>query len=269
MNKMTAANYQDSHPLDLATVISAEENGRPLHYRELNQVIRNAISQGKRRIILESVMGQRYIASGSKVKDLYIEVKGTPGNNLGAFLDGPTIEVFGNAQDMTGNTMNSGRIIIHGNAWDVTGLAARGGRILVLGSSGYRVGIHMKAFENAKPSIIIGGRAGDYLGEYMAGGSILILGRGVDEGKSPIGSNVGAGIHGGKIFIFGQVSKHQLGPGATLGNVGKEDVEEITDLINDFESCFGVRVSKDWDKYAKVTPLSSRPFRGHFDSTSI
>ncbi len=267
---MVMVDYQKSNQsLNSETVISAEENGRPLHYRELNHEIRKAISEGKRRIVLEAVMGQRYIGSASKVDGLYIEIKGTPGNNLGAFLDGPTIEVFGNAQDMTGNTMNSGRIIIHGNAWDVTGLAARGGRILVLGSSGYRVGIHMKAFENAKPSIVIGGKAGDYLGEYMAGGSILVLGRGVEEGRSAVGSNVGAGIHGGKIFVFGPVSKYQLGPGATLGEVTEEDIEELSDLVTDFERSFGVKASRDWNKYSKVTPLSSRPFRGHFDPTSI
>ena len=117
-----------------AIVINAsgkDQYGRPLDYRTLNTEIRKAMSDGIHQIILEGVMGQRYIASAACRSDLYIGIKGTPGNNLGAFLDGPTIEVFGNAQDMTGNTMNSGRIVIHGNAWDVTGLAARGGRIII------------------------------------------------------------------------------------------------------------------------------------------
>ena len=177
---------------DMETIIDAsgrDQWGRPIDYRTLNVEIRQGHGgEGITRIVIEGVMGQRYIASAATNKELYIGIKGTPGNNLGAFLNGPTIEVFGNAQDMTGNTMSSGRIVVHGNAWDVTGLAARGGRILVKGSSGYRVGIHMKAFGNQKPTVIIGGRAGDYLGEYMAGGTILVLGNGVPAGESPVGT---------------------------------------------------------------------------------
>ena len=50
-----------------------------------------------------------------------IEIYGTPGNDLGAFMSGPTVIVHGNAQDGCGNTMNEGQIIIHGHAGDVTG----------------------------------------------------------------------------------------------------------------------------------------------------
>ena len=148
----------------------------PIHYKTLNCAIRKAINADCRTVIVEGVMGQRYIGATATGSDLLIVVHGTPGNGLGAFLNGPTIEVLGNAQDMTGNTMNSGKIIVHGNAWDVTGLSARGGTIMIKGSSGYRVGIHMKEFSQMRPSLVIGGTVKDYLGEYMAGGTILVLG---------------------------------------------------------------------------------------------
>jgi glutamate synthase domain-containing protein 2 len=90
--------------------------GRPLDQRALNSAVREAIANGATRIIIEGVMGQRYLVSATRAKDLYVAIRGTPGNDLGAFLDGPTVEVFGNAQDMTGNTMCSGRIVVHGNA---------------------------------------------------------------------------------------------------------------------------------------------------------
>jgi glutamate synthase domain-containing protein 3 len=55
----------------------------------------------------------------------------------------------------------------------------------------------MKEYGDEKPTIIIGGSTGDYLGEYMAGGNILVLGRGMGEDRSPVGSFIGTGIHGG------------------------------------------------------------------------
>jgi glutamate synthase domain-containing protein 3 len=243
--------------------------GRPIDQRMLNIEVRKAISEGAERIMLEGVMGQRYIASAATSKGLYIGIRGTPGNDLGAFMDGPTLEVFGNAQDMTGNTMSSGRIVIHGNAWDVTGLAARGGRILVKGSSGYRVGIHMKAFGHSCPSVIIGGRTGDYLGEYMAGGTVLVLGNGVPEDESPVGTFVGAGMHGGAIYVRGMVSPYQLGTGAKLCPLEDEDKKVIEEMLLDYESSFGVTAKRDWENYSKIVPLSSRPFRGRFDPTMV
>jgi glutamate synthase domain-containing protein 3 len=217
---------------------------------------------------MNGVMGQRYIAA-SATGDIRIEIHGTPGNDLGAFLDGPTIEVFGNAQDQTGNTMNAGRIVVHGNAWDVTGLAARGGTILIKRDTGYRVGIHMKEYCGVKPTLVIGGRAKDYLGEYMAGGVIVVLGQGCEDGSSPVGLNIGAGIHGGVMFIHGLIEEHQLGAGATLGRLTAEDRERLGPILEDFEASFASEVSRDWEQWVKVHPASSRPFSGHYDPTCV
>lgn len=268
-------------PFDPATAIERKEDrvvihadrrdaeGRLVHYRVLNELVRQLMMQGQRHIVMEGVMGHRYIASTANRKDLYIEIHGTPGNNLGAFLDGPTIEVFGNAQDMTGNTMNSGKIIVHGNAWDVTGLAARGGTFLIRGNTGYRVGIHMKEYGGTKPAMVIGGSAKDYLGEYMAGGTIVVLNLNGKDESSPVGMHLGAGIHGGRIFIRGQVGRHQLGPGAVVDHVSDDDVPELEPLVSDFERAFKVRVPRDWERWARVSPASSRPFSGHYDPTSV
>jgi len=240
---------------------------RPMHYTTLNCVMRKAMRLGCSRIELRGVMGQRYLASTASAPGLYIAVHGTPGNDLGAFLNGPTIEVFGNAQDMTGNTMNSGRIVVHGNAWDVTGLAARGGSILVKGDTGYRVGIHMKEFGDTRPTLVVGGTAKDYLGEYMAGGTIMVLG--MDNGRSPVGRNVGAGMHGGRIFVRGEVSPEQLGPGASIVPVSETDIEEMTRLLDDFQRSFQIPVPRDFGEFVKIAPSSSRPFSGYYDKTNV
>jgi glutamate synthase domain-containing protein 3 len=169
---------------------------------------------------------------------------------------------------MTGNTMNSGKIIIHGNAWDVTGLSARGGTIMIKGSSGYRVGIHMKEFGQMRPALVIGETVKDYLGEYMAGGTILVLGARSDV-ESPVGNNIGAGMHGGRIYVRGKVDSGQLGPGAMISSLTDEDKVELTSLIEEFEGHFGEMIGRDYSNFVKINPSSSRPFSGYYDKTNI
>src|SRR4030042_7099046 len=145
-----------------------------LTHKELNVKMRDAVSNGMNRIELHNVYGQRYIGTDLN-KQIEIEIFGVPGNDLGAFMDGPTIIVRGNAQDGFGNTMNSGEIIVHGHSGDIMGLSARGGKIFVRADVGYRAGIHMKEYKDKKPVVVIGGTAQDFLGEYMAGGVFLLL----------------------------------------------------------------------------------------------
>jgi glutamate synthase domain-containing protein 3 len=242
--------------------------GHSLDYHVLNQMIKDEISSGKRLIRVEGVLGQRYIGSTASREDLRIEIYGTPGNNLGALLNGSTIEVYGNGQDLTGNTMNSGRIVIHGSVGDVTGLAARGGSILIKDSAGYRTGIHMKEFKESMPSLVIGGRAGDYLGEYMAGGTILVLGVDITD-RPVIGQHIGAGMHGGRMFIRGEVRGSQMAPGATLRSINLSDRREIERLIIMYEETFGMDIEREWRSFSKIVPQSSRPFGGYYDKTMI
>ena len=72
-----------------------------LHFQPLNEAVRSA---GSSPVVIEQCVGQRYIGSGLSEKT--IEINGTPGNALGAYLDGAEIVVHGNAQDATGDTMN-------------------------------------------------------------------------------------------------------------------------------------------------------------------
>ena len=96
------------------------------------------------------VEGHRYIGAGME-KGCEIKVHGTPGNDLGCYMDGASVEVFGNGQDAVGNTMNCGRIVIHGHAGDALGYAMRGGEIYVQENVGYRCGIHMPARASVTP----------------------------------------------------------------------------------------------------------------------
>ena len=194
----------------MAKTVTLDASG--IYYRQLNEQIREAVAAGATNIILKNVNGQRYIA-GAMTGDLTFEVQGVPGQDMCSFMRGPKVRVKANAQDGVGNTMDDGTIIIEGLAGDVVGYAMRGGKIFIKGDVGYRVGIHMKAYMEKLPTIVIGGKAGDFLGEYMAGGVVIILGLTLASGESHFCNHVGTGMHGGVIFLRGELPEHQIGEG--------------------------------------------------------
>ena len=119
-----------------------------LQFKELNAKLREAVAGGAERIELKNVYGQRYIGTDLD-KAVRLDIYGTPGNDLGSFMDGPTVVVHGNAQDGCGNTMNQGEIVVEGHAGDIVGMSARGGKIFVRDNVGYRAAIHMKEYKAA------------------------------------------------------------------------------------------------------------------------
>ncbi len=88
---------------------------KDLYYRNLNRRIRVAFLKGHREIVLKNVLGQRYIGGGLNHRGR-IFIEGTPGQDMGAFMNGPEIIVMGNAQDGVANTMNAGKIVVRGKA---------------------------------------------------------------------------------------------------------------------------------------------------------
>ena len=90
-------------------------DAKGIYYRDLNARLREAVEGGVEKIELGNVYGQRYIGTDLN-RPVEIEIHGTPGNDLGAFMNGPRVIVQGNAQDGCGNTMNEGEIIVHGHA---------------------------------------------------------------------------------------------------------------------------------------------------------
>ena len=230
-----------------------------MYYKDLNALLRQAISSnGIEKIEIQNVCGQRYIGTNLDTT-AQIDIYGTPGNDLGAFMNGPNLVVHGNAQDGCGNTMNDGQIIIHGHAGDVTGNSMRGGKIFVRDYVGYRVGIHMKQYQKKIPQIIIGQSAGDFLAEYMAGGIMLILGLNLKNGEKCKARFVGTGMHGGVIYERGEILEPVNGT-KTL-NAGKRDLKTIEALINEYCSHFGADPKEIMNsKFKKILPVSKRPY---------
>ncbi|MDH7554702.1 MAG: FAD-dependent oxidoreductase [Spirochaetota bacterium] len=240
-------------------VLTATLNAKGVYYKMLNRQIRELVAKGETTVILENVLGQRYIGGGLNA-DVTITINGTPGQDLGAFMNGPVIIVHGNAQDGIGNTMNAGTIVVHGKAGEIPGHSMRGGQILIRDDVEYRAGIHMKEYETQIPLLVIGGTAKDYCGEYMAGGRVVVLNR-FDE-KDPVGNDIGTGIHGGAIYIRGNVDKRRLGVGAILADMDNEDIAFLQNVLQTFKATFPyVELSHiTLNDFKKITKKGHRPF---------
>ncbi len=237
-------------------------NARQLHYRELNNMIKGAAAEGAEEIVVDNVYGQRYIGSGIR-RAVNITVHGVPGNDLGAFMDGPRITVDRNAQDGVGNTMNSGVIVVHGRAGDIVAMGMRGGRIFIREGVGYRAAIHMKEYRKFRPVLVIGGETQDFLGEYMAGGLVIVLGLGKKGKASFAARHIGTGMHGGLIFMRGMVEEHQLGKEAAAVQASDEDKELIRPFVEEYAGYFGGDPREIMRSgFLKLFAKSHRPFGG-------
>lgn len=226
-----------------------------LDFRQLNAAIRDCTGDAA----VTGCSGQRFIGAGLERGKLILS--GTPGNALGAYLNGASIEVCGNAQDAVGDTMNAGRIVVRGSIGDAAGYAMRGGELYVQGDAGYRAGIHMKAYGDKLPVMVIGGKAGSFLGEYQAGGVIVVLG--LTESARPIVSNFPCtGMHGGKLFLRSDCKNILLPKQVIARPASHKDLDGIWTYLHTFCELFG----GDCDElvqqpFTLITPNSSNPYK--------
>ncbi len=230
-------------------------DARNMDYAALNEAIRQADEE----IEVVNCLGQRFIGTGSRNKN--ITIHGITGNALGAYLNGAEITVYGNAQDATGDTMNEGKIVIHGNIGDAAGYAMRGGRIFVKGNAGYRAGIHMKQYKDKVPVLVIGGRTGSFLGEYQAGGVIVVLGLHTD-GKKIVHNFPCTGMHGGKLFLRGKCDDIEFPSQVTAKPAGSADLAEIQEYVAEFCKEFDCSSQEIMNSpFTVVTPDSKNPYK--------
>ena len=234
-----------------------------LHYTPLNQQIRAAVASGTKEIVIDNVLGQRFIGDGLKGADVSITINGVPGGDLAMFMSGPTIIVHGNADHAPGNTMDQGTVIIHGSAGDAVAHSMRGGRVYVRDNIGYRGGIHMKQYQDKRPILVVGGSARAFLGEYMAGGLLIVLG--MKDLPAVAERGIGSGIHGGEILIRGTVDEKYLGVGAKAAPATAEQKASIRPVIEDFARSFGIDPAPLLNaEYTRIAPASARPFASKY-----
>lgn len=226
-----------------------------LDFRAVNDAVREAGSECE----LTGCCGQRFIAAGMAEK--HVVIRGTPGNALGAYLNGAQITVYGNAQDAAGDTMNAGRIVVHGNIGDAAGYAMRGGQIFVKGNAGYRAGIHMKAYQDKVPQLVIGGTAGSFLGEYQAGGVIVVLGLGAGD-KKIVSNFPCTGMHGGKMFLRSSCEGVRFPPQVTANPVTDEQMEELKPILEEYCALFDCDLAEVLNApFTVITPDTANPYR--------
>jgi len=245
---------QAAHPDDLIL------DARGLAYRALNEQLDAVVTAGATAVRLVNVHGQRYIGTNLQ-RRVRIDIEGVPGNDLGAFMDGPEITCSGDAQDGCGNTMNSGRLVINGSAGDILGHSMRGGQLYVRRNVGYRVGIHMKEYGDTRPVIVIGGTAQHFVGEYMAGGMLILLGRHLGPAEVHPSRYIGTGMHGGVMYVRGRVDEHFLGKEVGIADPEPADMMIVGQYVQTYGRLFGVDVDDLLtDPFVKLYPKTKRPY---------
>ncbi|MFH1084485.1 MAG: hypothetical protein V1772_01805 [Chloroflexota bacterium] len=249
---------------DKGRVATVDAQGMP--YRALNELLCDLAERGVERIRLRHVMGQRYIGTNLR-HAVRLTIEGVPGQDLGAFMDGPYVELSGDAQDGCGNTMNSGTIVINGSAGDILGHSMRGGEIYVRHNVGYRVGIHTKEYGDGpwggtgKPVIVIGGTAQHFLGEYMAGGVLILLGAQLAPDERHPSHYIGTGMHGGAMYVRGPVREEFLGREVGLAPLKADDEQLVGRYVARYAELFGVAAESLLDRpFIKLAPLTKRPY---------
>ncbi len=233
---------------------------------DLNERLMALMLDGTEKFVLKNVCGQRYIGTrlysknGNKPR-VDIDITGTPGSDLGAFMSGHRVRVHGNVQDGVGNTMDDGEIVVEGRAGDVLGMSMRGGKIFIRDKTGYWTALHMKEYPDKKPVLVIGGITQDFLGEYMAGGIVILLGLGDKPHNQTF---IGTGMHGGVIYIRGKVDKLQVAGQVDISEPGVEDRKLLDKFVGEFVESFpDLGLNKEEilkGDFIKLAPKSKRPY---------
>lgn len=231
-----------------------------LHYRQLNEQIKAAVAEGQTEFELVNVCGHRYIGSGLQ-QPVKIAIDGIPGNDLAAFMSGPRIHCSGNAQDGIANTMDDGLVVVPGHVGDVLGYSMRGGRVYVRGNAGYRIGIHMKSYMGREPVVIIGGRVRDFCGEYLAGGKLIALGLDLPEGELPVGRYTATGMHGGTIYVRGEVAPDRVRKGVSIEETTEDDAAVLRELLEPYCAEFDLPLEELLAApFTRLLSHTSRPY---------
>ena len=119
----------------------------------------------------------------------------------------------------------------------------------------------MKAFKEKQPLIVVGGKAGDFCGEHMAGGNLVLLGLNLKPDEVLIGDYVGTGMHGGTIYIRGEVPAANLGKEVKVVEVADDDQKFLETAITEFAGYFGEDAKTILkSKFNKLIPFNKRPY---------
>ena len=136
-----------------------------------------------------------------------LELRGAAGQSFGAF-SGPGVELrlVGQANDYVGKGLSGGRITIAPEpdlAVSASGEAIAGNTVLYGATSGRlhlvgRAGMRFAVRNSGAEAVVEG--IGPHGCEYMTGGTVVVLG--------PVGANFGAGMTGGRAYLYDPSGRH-------------------------------------------------------------
>ncbi len=151
--------------------------------------------------LLGNEVTKRYAEHGLADGTIDIRLRGAAGQSFGAFVPrGISLTLEGDANDYVGKGLSGGQISIRPDrcssyaaeqniiAGNVIGYGATSGRIFIRGIVGERFLVR-----NSGAIAVVEG-VGDHALEYMTGGVAVILGK--------TGRNLGAGMSGGRAFVY-------------------------------------------------------------------
>ena len=95
----------------------------------------------------------------------------------------------------------------------------------------------------------------------MAGGCQVLLGIGRPENVPIGGSYCATGMHGGVMYIRGEVDPWRLGKEVKTFSLDVTDREFLKPILEDFATTFDISETiDDFDVYMKIAPVSTRPY---------
>jgi len=119
----------------------------------------------------------------------------------------------------------------------------------------------MKAYEGHVPIVVCGGKSRDFFGEYMAGGLLVLLGMNSQFDGPLVGGYLGTGMHGGAIYVRGEVEPWQVGKECGIFEADEDDMKTLGPVLAEYAQALGM----DYDQivsvpFTKLVPISHRPY---------
>ncbi len=215
--------------------------------------------------ILSNEIAKRYGQKGLPEDTVRIELTGSAGQSLGAFLShGVTIELEGDANDYVGKGLSGGRLVVFPPR--ESSFTAEDniliGNVCLYGATGGEAYFRGRAAErfcvrNSGARTVVEG-VGDHGCEYMTGGRMVCLGA--------TGRNFAAGMSGGIAYIWDRDGDFNLN--CNLATVALEKIEtseeeeDVKEMVRRHQQYTGSVVAQqvldDWDGFlaqcVKVMP---------------
>jgi glutamate synthase domain-containing protein 3 len=186
--------------------------------REINRLIREALSAGEREIRALHPEARHNLAV-ALLQPVRIVFEGSVGYYCGGMMDGADIEIKGSAGWGAAESMMNGTVTIDGNAGSGVAASIRGGTVVVRGDAAARAGVSMKG-----GTLLVGGNCGYMAGFMMQKGRIVICG---DTGEALADS-----MYEGIVFVGGKIEA--LGNDAVVEEPSREDQAWLLDLLSKY-----------------------------------